>query len=62
MSPNKGKYYSGQAYVGFSRVKTLDGLHIINYTQSQIKISPNVEEEMERLRQNCLPQLPNKFI
>ena len=32
MSPNKGKYYPGQAYVGFSRVKTLDGLHIINYT------------------------------
>ena len=53
MSPNKGKYYPGQAYVGFSTVKTLDGLHIINYTQSQIKISPNVEEEMERLRQNC---------
>ena len=32
MSPNKGKYYPGQAYVGFSQVKTLDGLHIINYT------------------------------
>ena len=31
MSPNKGKYYPGQAYVGFNRVKTLDGLHIINY-------------------------------
>ena len=61
MSPNKGKYYPGQAYVGFSRVKTLDGLHVINYTQSQIKISPNVEEEMERLRQNCLPQLPTNL-
>ena len=61
MSPNKGKYYPGQAYVGFSRVKTLDGLHIINYTWSQIKISPNVEEEMERLRQNCLPQLPTNL-
>ena len=32
MSPNKGKYYPGQAYVEFSRVQTLDGLHIINYT------------------------------
>ena len=32
MSPNKGKYYPGQAYVGFSRVKTLDCLYIINYT------------------------------
>ena len=32
MCSNKGKYYPGQAYVGFSRVKTLDGLHIINYT------------------------------
>ena len=32
MSPNKRKYYPGQAYVGFSQVKTLDSLHIINYT------------------------------
>ena len=61
MSLNKGKYYPGQAYAAFSRVKTLDGLHIINYTRSQIKISPNVEEEMERLRQNCLPQLPTNL-
>ena len=32
MSLNKGKYYPGKAHVAFSRVKTLDGLHIINYT------------------------------
>ena len=36
----------------------MDGLHIINYTRSQIKISPNVEEEMQRLRLNQLPHLP----
>ena len=58
MTPSKGKYYPGQAYIAFSRVKTLEGLHIINYTRSQIKISPNVEEEMERLRMNLLPQIP----
>ena len=57
MSPKKGKYYPGQAYVAFSRVKKLEGLHIINYTRSQIKISPNVEEEMERLHRNPLPEL-----
>ena len=28
----KGKFKPGEAYVAFSRVKTLDKLHIINYT------------------------------
>ena len=57
MSLKKGKYYPGQAYVAFSQVKKLEGLHIINYTRSQIKISPNVEEKMERLHTNPLPEL-----
>ena len=58
MTPTKGTYHPGQAYVAFSRVKKLEGLHIVNYTRSQIKISPNAEEEMERLQMNCLPQMP----
>ena len=61
MTPTKGTYYPGQAYVAFSRVKKLKGLHIVNYTKSPIKISPNVEEEMERLWMNCLPQMPKEL-
>ena len=32
MTNAKGKFKPGEAYVAFSRVKTLDKLHIINYT------------------------------
>ena len=32
MTPAKGKFKPGETYVAFSRVKTLDKLHIINYT------------------------------
>ena len=53
----KGKFKPGEAYVAFSRVKTLDKLHIINYTQNQMHVSEHVEKEMKRLRQNILPQM-----
>ena len=33
MTHAKGKFKPGEAYIAFSRVKTLDKLHIINYTQ-----------------------------
>ena len=36
MTPAKGKFRPGEAYVAFSRVRTLQKLHIINYIQSQI--------------------------
>ena len=45
MSPAKGKFRAGQAYVALSRVTTLDKLHIINYTQEQI-VSQSVDGEM----------------
>ena len=32
MTPAKGKFKSGEAYVAFSRVRTIEKLHIINYT------------------------------
>ena len=35
MTPAKGHYTVGQAYVAFSRVTQLDKLHIINYTKSK---------------------------
>ena len=49
MTCAKGKFKHGKAYAAFSRVKTLDKLHIINYTQSQIHVSEHVEKEMKRL-------------
>ena len=55
MTHAKGKFKPGEAHVAFSRVKTLDKLPIINYTQSQIHVSEHVEKEMKRLRQNILP-------
>ena len=32
MTPAKGKFKPGQAYIAFSRVRTIDKLYIINYT------------------------------
>ena len=58
MTHAKGKLKPGEAYVAFSRVKTLQKLHIINYTQSQIHVSGHVEKDMKRLRRNILPQMP----
>ena len=54
MSPSKGKFSAGQAYVAFSRVRELSKLHIINYSRSQIRVSPHAEEEMMRLRSEPL--------
>ena len=54
-----GKFKPGEPYVAFSRVKTLDKLHIISYTQSQFHVSEHVEKGMKRLRKNMLPQMPS---
>ena len=61
MTCAKGKFKPGETYVAFSRVKTLDKLHIINYTQSLIHVSEHVEREMKRLRKNILPQMPSNL-
>ena len=58
MTPTKGTFAAGQAYVAFSRVCTHEKLHIIHYTCTQICISPNIELEMQRLRTNVLPEMP----
>ena len=58
MTPAKGHYTVGQAYVAFSRVTQLDKLHIINYTRQQIRVSQHAQKEMERLHKNTLPPMP----
>ena len=59
MCPSKGQFSAGQAYVAFSRVCELCKLHIVNYTRTQIRVSPNVANEMARLRKNVLPTKPH---
>ena len=49
-------------YVGLSRVRNTDSLHILRLNENKIKVSPKVLEEMLRLRSNrllniCLPSL-----
>ena len=61
MTCAKGRFKPGEAYVAFSTVKTLDKLHIINYTQSQIHVSEHVEKEVKKLRKNILPQMPSIY-
>ena len=58
MTPKKGQYTSGQAYVVFSRVRELNKLHIINYTHEQIHVSEHVAAEMNRLRGKPVPSIP----
>ena len=55
----KGGHFSpGQAYVAFSRVKTLHGLHILKFNAETIKSSSDVQNEIARLTNKLLPPTP----
>ena len=53
-----GRFSPGQAYVAFSRVKNLEGLHVLNFNPKAIKASRDVKIEMERLSKNLSNPLP----
>ena len=57
VTPAKGKFRLREAYVAFSRVRTLEKLHKINYTRSQISVLEHVEKGMKRPRKTILPQM-----
>ena len=46
---------AGQVYVAVSRVRTLQGLQILNYKKGAIKKDKHAVTEMERLREHPLP-------
>ena len=55
MDPKKGKFGPGQAYVAFSRVRSLQGLHILNYDANQIKCDARVNTFMNTMQKKQIP-------
>lgn len=52
------QFSAGQAYAAFSTVKSLQGLHILNFDPKAIKKSEPVENAMARLNTKLLPPMP----
>ena len=48
------QFNAGQIYVALSRVKSLSGLHIVNFNAKAIRKSDLVDDEMTRLRDKLL--------
>lgn len=51
-------FSDGQAYVGLSRVSTLEGLHLINFNPASVKAHSGAISEYNRLRSLFKSQLP----
>ena len=62
MDIKKGPYGTGQAYVAFSRVKTYEGLYILNYTRSQIKVDSRVDEFMDEMKNKKVSYLSQPLL
>ena len=52
------RFNNGQAYVAFSRVKSIHGLHILNFDESGIKTHSAVTDAMKLLHNKHLPIPP----
>ena len=51
----RSRFMPGQAYVALSRVKSLQGLFLLGFDASVIRINPLVQEEMDRLHKSPSP-------
>ena len=52
------RFNNGQAYVAFSRVKSIQGLHILNFDECGIKTHSAVKDAMKELHNKLLPISP----
>lgn len=50
----KGRFMPGQAYFVLSRVKTLDGFYLLGFDAAAIRVNPDVNNEMVRLRHEAM--------
>ena len=55
-------FASGMAYVALSRVRTLEGVHLINFNKESITVSGDSLREVNRLRKQYRPDLPTYSI
>lgn len=57
MDIGQSVFTAGQTYVALSRVKSLDGLHLINFNPQSIKVQEAALVEYNRLRARYRPEL-----
>ena len=57
MAKSKGDYQCGQAYVAFSHVKQLSGLHIVKYTLEQMKADECISQFRKSNRARQIPHV-----